>query len=88
MIRGADYLFKLFMKHNTRLNENLGRKSSDELATSELWSKRFNVNFGMSWEDSDKLYVGTFRADGTIEKIDAKSWLESGSGKEEQDRED
>ena len=49
-----------------------------ESATKEFWAKRYNVNFGISYEQSDKLYVGTIEADGSITKIDAKSWLENG----------
>lgn len=60
------------------LQRGLLEYGTAESATKEFWAKRYNVNFGISYEQSDKLYVGTIEADGTITKIDAKSWLENG----------
>jgi hypothetical protein len=67
---------RVFLPLLTRYLEEHGKA---ELATKQLWAERFDVNFGISYEQSDKLYVGTIEADGSItKKIDAKSWLENG----------
>ena len=66
---------KVFLPLLTRHLEEHGKA---ELATKQLWAERFDVNFGISYEQSDKLYVGTIEADGSITKLDAKTWLENG----------
>jgi hypothetical protein len=66
---------KLFLRSLTR---HLAKCGTVESATKEFWSERFNINFGITYEQSDKLYVGTIEADGSITKLDAKTWLEEG----------
>ena len=56
----------------------LRRHGKAERATKDMWSKRFSINFGIPWEDSDKTYVGTFNEDGSIDKLDARTFLEKG----------
>src|SRR6185369_1717375 len=67
--------FRLFLPV---LTMHLLEDGKAELATKEFWAKRFDVNFGISYKQSDKLYVGTIEADGSITKIDTESWLENG----------
>lgn len=60
------------------LTRHLEKYGSVARATKEYWSKRLNINFGITYEQSDKLYVGTIEADGSITKLDAKTWLQEG----------
>jgi hypothetical protein len=60
------------------IQKSLNRRGNAQVATKEVWSKRFEVNFGMSWEESDKCYVGTINPDGSIEKVSGKTFLEHG----------
>lgn len=69
-----DWLRELLPEIENRLRIRGGL----DRATKELWASRFDVNFGMRAEDSDKCYVGTFNPDGSIEKLNQKIFLEEG----------
>jgi hypothetical protein len=70
--------FDALKPFRSSLTEHLEKYGNVEPATKEYWSKRLNINFGITYEQSDKLYVGTIEADGSITKLDAKTWLEEG----------
>jgi hypothetical protein len=60
------------------IEDRLRKHGKFERATKDLWSRRFAVNFGMNAQESDKCYVGTINPDGSIEKLNQKTFLEEG----------